>query len=208
MKLVLISDTHSLHDQVEVPDGDVLIHAGDFMNHGTRFHELESFVKWWNNQPHSIKILVAGNHDILVEERPDLLKNMLVGTDYLLDSGCEYFGIKLWGSPYTPTFFNWAFMRDRGEAIKKHWDLIPEDTNVLITHGPPLYYLDSSKNWGPALGCRDLADAVHRIHPKLHVFGHIHGGYGQTDNGSTKFVNAAQLSEAYKVVNKPIVVEV
>lgn len=209
-RLVFISDTHSLHNQVILPDGDILVHAGDFMNSGTRFGELTSFANWWNKQPHKIKCLIAGNHDILAEERPDLLKQSLFGTDYLLDSGVEYFGIKFWGSPYTPNFFpeHWAFNRARGEEIRKHWDLIPEGTDVLITHGPPWGWLDQVTLNGEHLGCEDLWHAIDRIKPKVHCFGHIHGGAGESTNGFTRFINASQVNEKYKVVHKPIVIDI
>jgi Icc-related predicted phosphoesterase len=210
ISLVLISDTHGFHDGLKLPEGDVLIHSGDFMNSGRYANELVSFVKWWNKQPHEVKILVAGNHDILVEEKPELLKSMLYGTDYLLDSGVEYFGLKFWGSPFQPRFYNWAFNEDRGEAIKKHWDLIPAGIDVLITHGPAYSILDQSAPHRNSdyLGCEELDKAIsERIHPRLHVCGHIHGGYGQYNGSITHYVNASQVDEAYRPVNKPIVVE-
>lgn len=207
-RLVLLSDTHGFHNQVNVPSGDILVHAGDFMNSGTRIEELTSFTSWWNIQPHPVKILIAGNHDILVERCPDILKHHLYGTDYLCDSGTEYFGLKFWGSPYQPRFCDWAFNEDRGDAIKKHWDLIPDNTDVLITHGPPYGILDKSTPAGPHLGCDDLWDAVKRVKPKIHVFGHIHGGAGQTDIFHTWFINASQTDESYRLIHEPIVIDI
>jgi Icc-related predicted phosphoesterase len=210
VSLVLISDTHGFHEGVNLPEGDVLIHAGDFMNSGTRIKELTDFIKWWNTRPHQVKILVAGNHDILVEEKPELLKSLLYGTDYLLDSGVEYFGLKFWGSPFQPRFYDWAFNVDRGEAIKKHWDLIPDDMDVLITHGPPYGILDQafpSQN-SEKCGCEELLDVITKIRPKIHAFGHIHStGPREASNGCTYFINASQVDEAYRLVNRPIVIE-
>lgn len=209
-RLVFLSDTHGLHNQVEVPDGDVLIHAGDFLNRGTIYQELVSFTNWWNKQPHKIKILVAGNHDILVQERPDILKNLLYGTEYLQDSGTQYLGLRFWGSPYTPNFFpeQWAFNRERGAKIKSHWNLIPEDTDILITHGPPYGILDQIKPNSEHLGCEELWKAVIRIKPKICCFGHIHGGAGETEIAITHFINASQVNDKYKVVHKPIVIDI
>jgi len=117
---------------------------------------------------------------------------------------CIIDGIKLWGSPWQPEFCNWAFNLPRGEALREKWQMIPEDTDVLITHGPPLGILDNIAG-GPALGDADLLDEVTNIvKPKVHIFGHIHDGYGTQREGETTFVNASLLDEWYNVANTPI----
>jgi len=123
----------------------------------------------------------------------------------LNDSPFEYEGLKFWGSPISPTFFDWSFNRDRGPKIKRHWDMIPNDTDILITHGPPAGILDRNRK-NVNCGCDDLLEALARVNPKLHVFGHIHESYGIHDSSSTKFVNA---SKGYNPVkNLPIVVDI
>lgn len=207
-RLVLLSDTHGLHRKVDVPKGDILIHAGDFMNSGLYPNEARSFAEWWNDLDFDQKILIGGNHDRLLEKHPEEVIPMFHNTHYLQDSGVGLFGLKFWGSPYTPKFFDWAFMRNRGEDIKKHWDLIPKDTDVLITHGPPFGILDQATPNSEHVGCEELQDAIHQIKPKLCIFGHIHGSYGQTYTalGYTMLVNASQVNEAYNIVNEPIVI--
>lgn len=215
MKIVLISDTHGLHDRVTVPDGDILIHAGDATMTG-RMNEIIAFGVWFRSLPHKHKILVSGNHDWMFQRNRtmalQLLNNGIVGEGsikYLEDSAVEVEGLKIYGSPWQPTFFNWAFNLDRGEAIKHKWDLIPNGLDVLATHGPPMGIHDQIEpNLGSEhIGCEELMAAVERAKPKVHVFGHIHGGYGKTQYVNTLFVNASACDEGYKPVNPPVVVE-
>lgn len=206
MRVVLISDTHGKHRQFEIPDGDVLIHAGDIMTRGWDGSEVRDFNDWLGSLPHPHKIVIAGNHDWLFEKHRST-KNLITNATYLQDSGVEIDGFKFWGSPVQPEFMGWAFNRKRGEDIKRHWDLIPDRTDVLITHGPPAGFRDWTRLGNESLGCRNLRDAVARIKPKLHVFGHIHGGYGEDHDGDVHFVNASLVDEAYRPVNKPIVVD-
>ena len=204
MKIVLISDTHTNHN-FRIPKGDVLIHAGDVTSRGTKA-EVDVFIKWFQSQPHKHKIFIAGNHDFYFENAvKNNLKTEFKNLIYLNDSGCEINGLKFWGSPIQPDFFKWAFNRKRGEEIKKHWDLIPTDTDVLITHGPPHGILDLT-TIGLYSGCKELKKKVFEIQPKLHVFGHIHEGYGTTTINKTFFVNASLLNEKYQSAHIPIVV--
>lgn len=210
MRLVAISDTHGLHKRVQIPDGDVLIHAGDFMNGGYDTREARSFFDWFTTQPHSHKICIAGNHDRIFEISPSLAKTMVPNNiTYLEDSGIAIDGVRFWGSPVTPSFMGWSFNRDRGPAIDRHWQKIPQSTNVLVTHGPPMGRLDYSLYDGTHVGCRDLLLAVQRIKPRYHVFGHIHAGHGvETPEGSeTTFVNAAVCNEQYRPINPPVVID-
>jgi Icc-related predicted phosphoesterase len=206
MNLVLISDTHGKHRQFEIPNGDVLIHAGDIMTSGWDGSEVRDFNDWLGELPHPHKIVIAGNHDWLFEKHRST-RNLITNAIYLEDSGTEIKGLRFWGSPVQPEFMNWAFNRRRGEDIQKHWDLIPEGIDVLITHGPPAGFQDWTRRGGESLGCRNLRNTVSKIKPQVHVFGHIHGGYGGDHDGTTYFVNASLLNEAYQVANKPIVVE-
>lgn len=210
MKLVLISDTHTFHEQVRVPDGDVLIHAGDMGLRGDP-QEIQPCLDWLNRQPHKHVIAIAGNHDWAFQRWPQQLN--LGRIDYLQDSSINIDGKNFYGSPWQPAFCNWAFNVSRGKAIREYWDMIPDAgaVDVLITHGPPRGIGDQAAPHlhSECLGCDDLFEAVERSLPEVHVFGHIHGGYGKTQFGSgTKFFNASVVNEAYKVANPPHVVEI
>lgn len=217
MKIVTLSDTHGKHFGIQVPDGDTVIHCGDFCDFG-QIKDAMSFLNWFNALPHKNKIFIAGNHDLLFEKDgfiKTLLKQDYPNLTYLEDSGCEIEGVKFWGSPVQPRFFNWAFNRSRGEEIRRHWDLIPEGTDVLITHGPPFQILDRApRSFDPLeqpprlsfehVGCRDLLNRVVELDPKLHLFGHIHYDGGKSFAGKlTTFCNAAVVDENYNVANKP-----
>ena len=206
MKIVCISDTH-LQGWPELPDGGVLVHSGDATLRGT-LDEIGMFAGRMARAPHKYKIFVAGNHDWGFQMRPAGSRAILkdFGITYLQDSGVTIDGIKFWGAPWQPWFNSWAFNLPRGEALREKWDLIPPGTDVLITHGPPFGVMDWVDR-GEHVGCEELRDAVLRVEPRLHVFGHIHNGYGRSRLGRTTCVNASICSERYEPVNEPIVVE-
>lgn len=210
MEIVCLSDTHNLHRELRVPDGDVLIHAGDATGQGS-FKEVAAFLRWMDALPHRHKILVAGNHDWLFQRDSDIARMILQdhpGITYLQDSGCEVEGLLIWGSPWQPWFMSWAFNLPRGgQAIREAWNRIPVATDVLVTHGPPHGVLDQVGQ-GESLGCEELSIRLAAVKPRLHVFGHIHDGYGQAKRGQTTFVNASICDEDYRPVNPPIVVRV
>ena len=217
MRIVCISDTHGLHDKLKIPDGDLLIHSGDLCNTGTE-QDVQVFAKWIDRLPHRWKIVIAGNHDWFFQQNPDLAHAYLEpGVIYLQDSGCEIEGLKFWGSPWQPWFQDWAFnLPRRGHQIREKWNLIPFDTDVLITHGPPHGVRDRVRPQGnretepssyDPLGCEELAIRVKAVKPRLHVFGHIHDGHGTIEGDDTRFVNASICTEAYQPTNAPIVVE-
>jgi Icc-related predicted phosphoesterase len=203
MRIVCLSDTHGLHKQVAVPDGDLLLHAGDVSRRGGLAEVIE-FNRWLGTLPHPHKVLIAGNHDFLFEQEPALAASLITNAIYLNDSGVEIGGIRIWGSPISPEYHNWAFNRQRGAIIRRHWNLIPAGTDILITHGPPLGVLDLARD-GQATGCSDLLEVVEKIGPKLHLFGHIHEAYGQLQRGGTRFVNASSLNANYEPVNPAVV---
>lgn len=194
-----IADLHGFYPVL--PGGDLLIIAGDLTARNT-LAGYESFVNWLNKQPYRCIIVIAGNHDGLIEKGV-----ITIGSDhihYLCDSGLTFKGFKIWGSPYTPTFLSWYFMRDRGDAIKKHWDLIPADTDILVTHGPPFGILDETIE-GIHVGCEDLKAAVQeRVKPRFHCFGHIHEcGGSMVEIEGTKYINCSYVDERYRPVNTP-----
>ena len=207
MKFVVISDTHAKHRLVRLPPGDVLIHAGDVSYRGEKY-EIEDFLLWFSQQKYKYKIFIAGNHDFFFEKTKPKQIESLIPPDiiYLNDSGIEIDDCHIWGSPITPEFFNWAFNRKRGEPIRKHWDLIPENTDILITHGPPYRILDLTIH-EQHVGCKDLLQKVKQIRPKYHIFGHIHESYGSLNLSGTRFINASAVNEQYDLRHKPILFE-
>ena len=210
MKLCLISDTHEMHEQVTIPECDVLVHAGDLTGRGSPART-QMALEWLDKQPAKHVICIAGNHDFFFQDYPQAARDLVANTRviYLENSGVELEGLRFWGSPYTPKFFDWAFMYDRADG-EKMWSEIPEGTDVLITHGPPSGILDRAcpQMESAHLGCYDLRKSVQRVKPKIHVFGHIHGGSGKHEGIDTTFYNTSVVDEAYKVVHKPFLVEV
>lgn len=204
MKIIAISDTHGQHHQLTLPEGDMIIHAGDITRSGKE-SQVKEFLLWFSKQPHRYKVFVAGNHDWYFErEEASIIKELIPeGIIYLNDEGIEIEGVKIWGSPIQPWFLDWAFNRQRGEDIQKHWDLIPEDSDIVVTHGPVYGYQDLTVR-NEKVGCEDLLKTIQKIKPKYHISGHIHEGYGQSSDGITEYVNASVLNESYQLVNEPI----
>lgn len=210
MKIVCLSDTHNFHEQIRVPDGDILIHAGDATMRGTE-EEVESFLSWFSSLTHKHKIFIAGNHDWLYETNNRLASVMTANFNikYLQDSSVEVEKLKIYGSPWQPRFYDWAFNLNRGAELAEKWKLIPDDVDLLITHGPPNGILDEVPRqcFVENTGCEELRKRVESVCPKLHVFGHIHCSYGQTEQFGVRFVNASNCDEEYNPTNAPIVVE-
>jgi predicted phosphodiesterase len=205
VRIVFISDTHSLHSSVRIPDGDVLVHAGDCCNSGS-MADLISFADWFTYLPHPHKILIAGNHDWCFERTRAKSESILAGITYLRDSSATVGGVKFYGSPWQPEFCCWAFNLPRGKALREKWDLIPADTDVLVTHGPPIGIGDVTLE-GDSTGCSDLWEAVGRVKPKIHAFGHIHEGYGVYKQKKTLYINASICNRGYEPCNPPIVID-
>jgi Icc-related predicted phosphoesterase len=222
LRVVCVSDTHGRHKALgEIPDGDVLVCAGDFTETGS-LQEVAEFSAWLKALPHKHKIVIAGNHDVTFEpgtyidnwdrfhktmQDPTVAKQTLEasGCVYLEDSSFEVEGIKFFGTPHQPEFNNWAFNSKRGSECRTKWDQIPLDTDVLITHGPPLGHGDVLNKKKKA-GCVDLLHSVQQVvRPSYHIFGHIHEGYGVTTDGETTYVNASVTSDNEWTINPCIV---
>ena len=210
MRFVCVSDTHGRHNDVAVPGGDVLIHAGDFTESGHP-GEVDLFLAWLATLPHKRKILVAGNHEFWVEEHECRFRQQVAlvpDLHYLQDSGVVIDGVKYWGSPVTPRYFDWAFNRDRGADIRRHWALISPATQVLVTHAPPFGIGDTNRD-GSNEGCTDLLEAVASLPDlRLHVFGHIHPGRGVYSRSHRVHVNACVLDACNCASNGAQVVDV
>lgn len=227
IKMVCISDTHCQLSKVKLPDGDMLIHAGDALSRGT-YSEFISFINKMEklaNNKYKYVIYVPGNHDIITEENEALVKSECAKRNviYLNNSGVTLEGFNFWGSGITPRFHDWAWNRDSGRCgtskppehplykpIEPYWDMIPNNTDVLITHGPPKGFLDISIYNGVHCGCPQLLDKLLEVKPKFHIFGHIHFYGGQTVklNNDTTLVNASVCNEQYKPLNKITVIEI
>jgi Icc-related predicted phosphoesterase len=210
MKICIISDTHNKHKRLgRLPDADVIIHCGDFTSMGYE-HEIRDFMKWYSNlNQYSYRICCAGNHDMLFERNGILAKSLVPkNVHYLEDSGVELDGINFYGSPVQPPFLNWAFMRPEAR-LELHWKAIPDDTDVLITHCPPLTIMDFVPWEDAHKGSPSLYwEVVERIKPKIHCFGHIHNGYGVKVIENTTFINAALCDAHNIIINQPIFIEI
>jgi Icc-related predicted phosphoesterase len=204
MRVVFISDTHNKHNSFVLPQGDLLIHAGDVSGRGTQ-KEIEDFLHWFSFQPHQYKVFIAGNHDFFIQQNPQKFREILPSNViYLQDEMVEIEGRKIYGSPWTPKFMNWAFMKNKGAEISSCWKLIPNEIDVLITHGPA-YGMRDELHTGEAVGCQDLANELDRIKPSYFLFGHIHEAYGTMVKDGITFINGAVLNEKYQMTNAPTV---
>lgn len=230
MKIWFISDTHQKHGFLKVPEVDMIIHAGDVSNvKSTHENEQEvlNFICWFKNLDIKHKIWIAGNHDTSIEAglvRPNEISNLKY--QYLEHNSIVVDGLRIFGSPYTPAFNNWAFNVKRSKS-DTYWQAIPDDCDILITHGPPLGILDHTQN-GTSIGtdengntavysCGDksLLNHIKRVKPKIHVFGHIHdedrcfnAGITQVQGLDTKFINASVVDLSYKVCNNGYIIEI
>jgi len=205
VRIVAISDTHMMHESLHIPDGDVLVHAGDFCGHGV-VAEVVRFDAFLATLPHRHKVVIAGNHDWCFEREPAAARAALAHATYLQDEGVELDGVRFWGSPWQPEFLSWAFNLPLGAPLRAKWALIPPATDVLVTHGPPRGLGDRCFD-GRQVGCPDLLAAIDRIMPRLHISGHIHEGYGTTHRGPTRCVNASSCDVRYRPIQPPIVID-
>lgn len=186
-KIVAFSDTHGRHERLQVPAGDILIFAGDCGAHSE--NDLEAFDRFLGTLPHNHKIIVAGNCDPFFENHVQRARQTLDNAVYLQDEALELAGLRVYGTPWQPTFLNMSFNLPRGEALAKKWAEIPDDTDILVTHGPPYGILDKTSR-DQRVGCRKLLERVEQIAPRLHIFGHIHESRGQKQTDETIYVNA------------------
>ena|SRR3990167_1898035 len=214
MRIVCISDTHypnSADWDVDLPEGDMLLHGGDATFMGT-IAEVSSFNftlgKLKKRYTHGI-FFTPGNHDWFYEKNELLARDMTYNARVLIHETAIVGDINLFMSPFQPWFNNWAFNLDRGSIdLKDKWATIPSETSVLVTHGPPLNILDKCPS-GERVGCYDLLQRVKELKQlKIHSFGHIHHSYGQIEIEGTKFINASMCNEQYETVNKPIVIDI
>lgn len=218
VKIVAMSDSHNAYNKLIIPPCDILIDTGDYSSKGYK-HEVENFYKWLNKQEANHIISVQGNHELGWEANEEEFKKIALekcpAVHLLKNESINIEGINIWGSPYTPYFFNWAYNAGRNQKeadfykkplIKDIWDKIPENTDVLLTHGPPyeildeLVYVDGTPK-GQFVGCEELLKRIKEVKPDLHLFGHVHCGHGQKHIDGTSFYNVAVCDEMYRPSN-------
>jgi len=233
MKLVFISDTHTMHDKLVIPECDILFHCGDWTYKGHK-HEVEAFAKWLDEQPAKHIVITPGNHEVTFQ-------NALSGSDHdpssktwitdhcprahvLIHESIEIEGLKIFGSPWTPAFgFRWAWNAGRTPVESAHifkpfigdlWQDIPLDTQILITHGPGLGTLDWVADYSTGriinVGCHELTKKIYYLKDlQIHAFGHLHmkGGNIMVQDG-VKYINASSCDDQYKPVHKPIKIDI
>mmetsp|Transcript_50868 Transcript_50868/g.65136 ORF Transcript_50868/g.65136 Transcript_50868/m.65136 type:complete len:400 (+) Transcript_50868:103-1302(+) len=249
-RVVCISDTHGKHRDIpSLPSGDILIHAGDITETG-ELEQYEDFALWFSQlEQFKYKICIGGNHDITLHKEfyqeegifeyfhkwrkepidCDLVSSIIKNNPnfiYLEDEYIEINNIKIYGSPYQPEYGKWAFQLNRGKEIASKWHQIPQNINILITHGPPIGHGDYT-NKNERSGCVDLYhEIITRIKPKFHIFGHTHEGYGITTNKKETdmlpsssedkieknhemfFLNASTCDRSYQPINPPLVFDI
>eukprot|EP00929_Paragymnodinium_shiwhaense_P082695 TRINITY_DN4370_c0_g1_i5.p2 TRINITY_DN4370_c0_g1~~TRINITY_DN4370_c0_g1_i5.p2 ORF type:complete len:303 (+),score=48.68 TRINITY_DN4370_c0_g1_i5:109-909(+) len=225
-RFVCFSDTHGKHDKIiaeHMPEADILLHAGDFTNTGET-SQVKSFAVWLDNYPAAHRIAIAGNHDITFdtefyerswsrfhpknkrdceEARAALMDSRSI---YLEDQAVEVNGYNIYGTPWQPAFCDWAFNLEGRKALQDTWSKIPEDIDILISHGPPHGFGDLCFH-GDRVGCPDLLAAIRKLRIPVSVAGHIHEGYGVIEDGETMFINASSCDLRYRAVQGPIVVD-
>ena len=202
MDLVLLSDTHELHREVDIPLGDLLIHAGDWSMFDKSLNAIKDFASWFTSLPHRHKILVPGNHQFRLEQDPSVSR-LFRGATLLIDQPVVIEGLNIYGSPVTPLYGGAYGMSSPADRVK-HWANVPEDTDVLITHGPPYGILDQAPHVLHHGGDPELLEAVQRLQPRLHVFGHVHSAYGIQETGDTTFINCALLGGDGGIEHEPV----
>lgn len=202
MKVVILSDTHNQIPD-NIPDGDLIIHCGDFTNGGT-YNEIKKFLLWFSLLSHKHKIVIPGNHERLLCPFINSPKRVYIihkfkslGINLLLDEMIIIEDIKIYGTSYCngdfDIMYKWGFYVHDEEQLTEKWNKIPEDTDILITHIPPYGILDiyNSKHYG----CKLLLDRIRQFNPLYHIFGHIHSGYGEFIVNKTYFINSSYLKE-------------
>jgi len=212
MNITFISDTHCKHFELKMPELDnsetnVIVHSGDFSHN---IHQLEDFIEWYSEIPgYNYRILIPGNHELCVQNDEEMFYRLckeysIIG---LIDKEVIIENVKFYGSPWTPMFFNWAYMEE-DYLLDQYWDKIPNDTNVLITHGPAYGILDSVVEYGRYIstGSETLADTIDTLKKlKIHAFGHIHPARGMYKENNILRINASNVDINYNI-KKPIIV--
>jgi Icc-related predicted phosphoesterase len=207
MRLVVISDTHGRHEDLGVLEGDVLIHCGDFCDvSGSTEVDVENVDAWFAQQRFQAIVCIGGNHDFGALMRVECQEPVFQNAVWLLDEAYTFGGVKFYGSPWVPQLMGWAFYLS-DEELQQKWSMIPEETDVLITHTPPHGILDEPRSSRVHGGCPHLRDRVRVVRPTYHLFGHEHASAGTERHGDTTFINASSANSSLEVVHPPVVLD-
>ena len=207
MRIVVLGDTHTQHLDLKVPEGDVLLFAGD--GEFRSASDLIDFNDWLSILKHKHIIAIAGNHDFYCEKFPNEVRKYLTNAIYLKDE--QYIlpnKISVWGSPMTLMFMDWAFMETEENLDRYHWRKIPKNTDILLVHGPAYKHLDIGRPRYGSLGSKTLAKKIEELKIPYVIHGHIHGSYGIEKTDNTTYINCSVLDEDYQLVNEPIVIDI
>ena len=208
MRLVVVGDTHGMHEELGTLEGDVLVHCGDFCD-GFREdpRDIANVDSWFERQRFELILCVGGNHDFGAQRRVDCGEPVFQHAVWLLDQAYVHRGVKFYGSPWLPHLQAWAFYQS-AENLCAKWALIPDDTDVLVTHTPPFGILDQPRSRNINCGCPHLLERVEVVKPRFHLFGHNHASAGVQENHSTKFVNASVVDSSVSVVHSPVTLDI
>lgn len=202
MKIVILSDTHEKHEELGILAGDVLIHCGDSAyGFGSTDAAVDLLDEWFGRQTFGLILCIGGNHDFGLQARVGDQDPVFRNAVYLQDNSVRYKGVTFYGTPWVPELAGWAFYLPSNE-MRDRWELIPETTDVLITHSPPHGILDRNSR-GKSCGCPDLLKRVLDIGPRIHCFGHVHASAGTLQFRGTTFVNASVVDSRYRIARQP-----
>jgi Icc-related predicted phosphoesterase len=206
MRIVVVSDTHTRHEELGIVTADVLIHCGDGCNGFRRDPaDVERLDHWFSRQRVDLVLAIGGNHDFEIERRSRAELSVFSHALYLEDHVHNYRGCTFYGAPWVPELSDWAFFQD-GKGMREKWASIPSGIDVLITHTAPRGILDRNRD-GTSLGCCDLLDRLPAIRPRVHVFGHNHASASAVRIGATLHINASMVNSRYAISHKPIEIE-
>jgi len=202
MHVTIISDTHGEHEKLGRLSGDVLIHCGDMFNmFSPKDDDVERIDDWFGRQQFDLILCTGGNHDLALQEKSSHDPNPFENAVFLQDRTYTHEGKSFYGAPWVPDLFGQAFFLESAELEKK-WSVIPNGTDVLITHTPSAGFLDVSSS-GLQLGCNHLAGKIGEVFPRLHCFGHVHASSGVMEANGTTFINAALANSQYEMAREP-----
>jgi Icc-related predicted phosphoesterase len=203
MLICAVSDTHEQHDELVIQPCDLFIHAGDicFQQNPRPISALREFDEWLSTVPCRHRVVVPGNHDRVLEEPKN--RALLQHAKVLVNSGVTIEGARIWGSPVTP-LPGMAFGMPNAADRKRHWARIPKNIDILVTHSAPYGILDAAPGSNEHEGCPELREAVLRVKPRLHIFGHTHVAYGRLQTKDTLFINAALVGELFEMDRPPV----
>ena len=206
MRIVVVSDTHGSHEELGILSGDLLIHCGDFCDgFNPNIADIENVDRWFSKQNFDSILCVGGNHDFVAQDLEASNKPVFQNATYLTDRAITFGGLNIYGAPWVPQLDRWAYFLFDDE-LKQKWKLIPENTDILITHTPPLGILDKPRS-GMSIGCSFLRAEIENLQLLVHCFGHVHASYGQLNSGNTKFINATVVDSHFVVANKPVTID-